>query len=266
MLLILFQIILFIILLTLFFGILCTVTGEKNKGNMIIVNSLTVTILCWIILNLFNSGENLGGIFKSGLPLVENVERVGNLGLYLKDSPGNFAMDFVELVVLIILISWVSNLFSFENAGIVSKLVSRIGIVLVGIILYGITMDMIGENVVIKWLVYCVECIITGGSLLYTPIRFWAFITGLKTNNIALLFLLEQFPKTAIGKAIHSAITSAIMLICFFLVLEKQYGSICTVLDGTINVMEVMGGAVIIIMGLYFVLKSLNVRSVGSHG
>lgn len=65
----------FIIILAILFGILCSITGEEEKGNTIIVNCVTAVILYALVLELFNQDFSTGGIFDSGLPLVNNVEK-----------------------------------------------------------------------------------------------------------------------------------------------------------------------------------------------
>lgn len=127
----------YIIILAILFGILCNITGEEKKGNVIVVNCITAIVLYALVLELFNGGLPTGGVIKSGLPLVSNVEKAGSVRQYFANSPALFALDFVELVSLTLMINWVSNIFSFENAGFVGKVTSRIIIVLGGIIVYG---------------------------------------------------------------------------------------------------------------------------------
>ena len=250
-----------IIVLALLFGGLCSITGEEKKGNTIVINCITAVILYLLVIQLFNTGLPNGGIFESGLPLVNNVENAGSVKEYLSKEPGAFALDFVELVAVILLTNWISNLFSFGEAGFVGKVITRIIIVLGGIIAYGFVMDMIRDNVVIRWCVYCVECIITGGSILYTPIMIVSFITGLKTNNPALIYFVEQFPKTSIGKAISTAVTTAIVFLVFLIVLESQYGSVCNIIKGTYDSMESIGAIVVTIFGIYIVVNSLKKKN-----
>lgn len=248
----------FVIILAILFGVLCSVTGEEEKGNTIIVNCVTVVILYALILELFNQDFSTGGIFDSGLPLVNNVEKAGSVKKYFADSPAFFALDFVELVTLTLMINWVSNTFTFGNAGFVGKITSRIAIVFGGIIVYGFFMDFVRENIVMKWCVYCVECIITGGSILYTPILLLSFITGLKKDSFILTYIIRQFPSTSIGKAISTAITSSVMFLVLMIVLETQYGSVCNILQGTVDTMESWGSVIVMVIGIYILLRSLK--------
>lgn len=84
----------FIIILAILFGILCSITGEEEKGNTIIVNCVTAVILYALVLELFNQDFSTGGIFDSGLPLVNNVEKAGSVRKYFSDSPAFFALGF----------------------------------------------------------------------------------------------------------------------------------------------------------------------------
>ena len=177
---------------------------------------------------------------------------------YFSDSPAFFALDFVELVTLTLMINWVSNTFSFGNAGFVGKITSRIAIVFGGIIVYGFFMDFVRDNIVMKWCVYCVECIITGGSILYTPILLLSFITGLKKDSFILTYIIKQFPSTSIGRAISTAITSSVMFLVLMIVLETQYGSVCNILQGTVDTMESWGAVIVMIIGMYILLKSIK--------
>jgi hypothetical protein len=248
----------FVVILALLFGGLCSITGEEKKGGTIIGNCITAIILYAVILELFNVETIAGGVFESGLPLVNNVEKAGSVRQYFVSSPALFALDFVELVSLTLMINWVSNMFSFENAGFVGKITSRIVIVLGGIIAYGFFMDFVKDNVVIKWCVYCVECLITGGSILYTPLLMLSFITGLKKDNLFLTYIIKQFPSTSIGKAISTAITSSVIFLLLIIVLETQYGSICTMLKGTVDSLESWGSVFIMIIGIYVVVNSIK--------
>ena len=56
---------LFIIILALLFGGLCSITGEENKGNTIIVNCVTAIALYLLVLELFNGGLLAGNVFDS---------------------------------------------------------------------------------------------------------------------------------------------------------------------------------------------------------
>ena len=248
----------FIIILAIMFGVLCNITGEEKKGNTIVVNCVTAIILYAIVLELFNGGLPTGGVFESGLPLVNNVEKAGSVRQYFVNSPAFFALDFVELVSLTLMINWISNMFSFDNAGFVGKITSRFAIVFGGIIAYGFFMDFVKDNVAIKWCVYCVECLITGGSILYTPILMLSFVTGLKKDNLILTYIIKQFPSTSIGKAISTAITSSVMFLVFMIILETQYGSVCNVLQGTVDTMESWGAVVVLIIGIYVIINSIK--------
>ncbi len=255
-----FTMLIFIIVLSAIFGGLCIITGEKNKGNQILVSCMTAMILFMLIMTLFKTGDGRTGVFMSGIPLIEGINRTGSIMNYLTQYTAQFALDFVELVVIVLIISWVSNLYTAENAGFAGKILTRIIIVGISCIAYGFFMDLVRENVVMKWLVYCVECVITGTGILYTPAMILAFICGLKEDNSAVLYIVSKFSETNLGKAVSTAISTSVMLIVFLLVLESQYGSIRDIMNGLIGSLESIGTVIFMLMGMYFMVTSIAKR------
>lgn len=251
----------FILVLAVLFGGLCTATGQSDKGNQILADCITAFVLYFLVIQLFCIGNPGNGVFASGIPLIRGIEQNGGMKNFMWNQPGQFAMDFVELVTLTLLLHWISNLLSFGEAGLVGKLISRVILVFLGILLYGIVMDSIRENPVIKWCVYCVECVLTGTSILYTPALMISAVLGLKRKNQIVTYLLAQLPKTSIGKAITTAITTSVFFIAFFIVLENQYGSVCDILTGMEGLMEASGAVVVMAMGIYFMVSSVKARA-----
>ena len=241
------------------FGVLCSITGDDSKGNTIIVNTMTAMILYGVILSLFNIDGNGNSIFKSAIPMMKGIDQYGTVLTFVKEAPSQFALDFVELVTLSLIISGLSNLISFQSAGVFGKIISRIILVFAGIILYGIVMDGISDNKVIKWCVYAIESFITMGSIAYTPLMLAANITGLKHENWLLIYLINEFPKCKLGKAISAAISSVVMFLVLIVILESQYGSVKYILKGSTVMLETMGGIVVMCMGIYVLLSSLKV-------
>lgn len=251
-------IVVYILTLAAIFGGLCLVTGEEDKGNQIIVSCMTAIVLLMMILMLFSAGGSSPKICISGLPLVENVQKAGSLKDFITQSPGQFALDFVELVTLMLLIHWASNLYKATDAGFAGKILSRFIIVGIAVIVYGFVMDTVREHILMKWAVYCVECMITGTAVLYTPAMAVAFITGWKSDNPAVTYAVSQFPKTSIGKAISEAISASVVLIAFLLVLESQYGSVQNIMGSVLDSLGSMGACVLMLMGIYFMVTSLK--------
>lgn len=241
-------------------GGLCSITGDEDAGNTILVNCLTAFILFIVLLSLFNIGGSGDGFLKSALPMIEGLQKYGNVSGYMKNSPGDFALSFVQLVAVSLLISYASNLFSFGASGVFGKITSRIAIVLIGLIIYGIFWNMVSENIAIKWCVYAVESLITVGSVSYPAIMIASNITGLKTNNYVLIYVVNQLPKTSIGKAISAAITSSISFLVLLAILELQYGTSINLLNGCLSILESSGSIIIMIMGIAIMLKSLKRR------
>lgn len=253
--------IIFILILIAIFGGLCLVTGEENKGNQIIVSCMTALILFMMIVVLFQTSDISSGIFTSGIPLIENVQKAGSIKDFMANSPGKFALDFVELVTIMLLINWVSNIYKAADAGFAGKVLSRIIIVCMAVIAYGFFMDMIRENAMTKWAVYCVECMITGTGILYTPAFILACITGWKKDNPAIAYAVSQFPKTNLGKAISTAISTSIVFVAFLIILETQYGSIESIMSGVMDSMETIGACILMLMGIYFMVMSLKKKN-----
>lgn len=251
-------IIIYIVILAAIFGGLCMVTGEEDKGNQIIVSCMTAVILLMMIIMLFYTGDSSPGICTSGIPLIENVQKAGSVKDFITRSPGQFALDFVELVTIMLLIHWVSNLYKATDSGFAGKVLSRIIIVGIAVIAYGFFMDIVREHTITKWVVYCVECMITGTGILYTPAVILAYISGWKKDNPAITYAVSQFPKTNIGKAISAAISTSVTLIAFLVILETQYGSMQNIMGGVLDSLEGIGVCVLMLMGIYFMVTSLK--------
>lgn len=251
----------FILTLAAIFSVLCMVTGEENKGNQILVSCITAAILFMMIIALFQTSDNSPRVFTSGIPFIEDAHKAGSIKDFMAHSSGKFALDFVELVTIMLLINWVSNIYKAADAGFAGKVLSRIIIVCMAVIAYGFCMDMIRENAMTKWAVYCVECMITGTGILYTPAFILACITGWKKDNPAIAYAVSQFPKTNLGKAISTAISTSIVFVAFLIILETQYGSIESIMNGVMDSMETIGACILMLMGIYFMVMSLKKKN-----
>ena len=252
--------VIYIVILAALFGGLCYVTGEGQKGSQILINCLTAMILYLVIIQLFQTGGAQEGVISDSLPIVNHVYQAGSIGKLLSGHPFIFAMDFVELTIVIILYQWIANLISFPNAGFAGKVTSRIVIAGISIVLYGCFMGVVRDNILIKWCVYCVECIITGTSILYPPAMVLSYISGLKKDNYAISYLISVFPKTSLGKSISSSLACAVIFVAFAMSLENQYGSVCNVVKGGVSLLESGGGLIVLLMGLYTVVRVLKPR------
>lgn len=240
------------------FSIICFVTGDEAKGNSLILNTVTTMIFYGVIVSVYNLEGSGNSIFKSALPMMTGIDQYGTVLAFVKAAPNQFALDFVELVTLSMIISCISNLISFQSAGVFGKILSRIILIFAGITLYGIVMDSISDNKVIKWGVYAIEAFITMGSIAYTPLMLAANITGLKHQNWLLIYLVNEFPKCKFGKAVSAAMSSVVMFLVLIVILESQYGSIKFILRGSTAMLENMGGVVVMCMGFYAILGSLR--------
>lgn len=251
-------IVVYISVLAIIFGFLCSITGEKSKGDSIINYCFTALILLAVVVISF-MGINIGeGIFSHSLPLLAGINEYGSVSDFFQNSPGQFALSFVELVTLVILINWVSNLLSFSEGGLVGKMVSKLIIFFIACLGYGIVMNYIGNNTLIKWFVYVVECVITGSAILYTPALILSTYLNIKEGTFLSTYILSILPETNIGKAISASITTAISFIIILVVIEQQSGSIINTLNDSLVAVKSFGGIVIMIFGLYFIVKSIT--------
>lgn len=207
---------------------------------------------------MFNTGVPHSGPLSSGLPVLNHVYQYGSIKNFMENCPGIFALDFVEMVTLVIIFRWISGLISFPDAGLAGKITSNIVIACISVLLYGCFMSFARNNIITRWCVYCVECIITGGSILYTPAMLLSAISGLKKNNFAITYFISVFSKTALGKAVSSSAISVIVFIVFVIALENQYGSVCTVIKNGAGFMEYAGSIFIVFMGLFILVTCIK--------
>ncbi len=249
-----------IVLLAALFGGLATIAGEQDKGGTIISNCMTALFLYILVIAMFGvkgNGVFSGGILQSGVPLIGDIDTYGSVGALVSNQPSKFALDFVELVTLTVIINWISQFFGSEG-GFAGMVVKKIIVVLVGTLLYGMFMEFVRENIFMKWAVYAVECLITGGAILITPAMLLSALTRQSQDSFAVRYAISQFPNTRIGRAVSSAITSSVMLIVVIVVLESQYGSIKNIFSGLIGSMGGIGTIVVMIMGIYFIISALK--------
>lgn len=94
--------------LFILFGLLCNLTGDENKGMQIINNCVTAIVIYSMIIVIFSAKNS--EIIKLNIPFWNGIVKYGTLKSYLKASAGGFALDFIQLVTLVLLINWVSNI------------------------------------------------------------------------------------------------------------------------------------------------------------
>ena len=248
-----------IVLLGVVWGALCMVTGEKNNANTIMVKRFTAMVLLIKIQTIINLNRAGNGSLNEAVPMLDGLERYGNTSNFLKSNPAEFALNFVQLVTISLLVNYISNLFGNGSSNnIVGKLIGRIVIVMLAFIAYGFVWKMISENVVIKWCIYAVESLITVGAVSYPIMVLAASITGLKTNNYVLIYAVKQFPKTRFGRSVSAAITSSIMFLVLLVILESQYGTATNILQGVAAYMKSFGSVIVVVMGIATLVKSLK--------
>ena len=244
------------------FGGLCCLAGEKQKGSQILVNCLTAATLYLVVIQLFHMKIQEDGTLSNSLPIVNHVRQYGSVRNLL-NHPGKFAFDFVELTALIFIFQGLANLIAFPDAGLGGKIMKNMILVFLSILVYGCFMRQIRDNVVMRWCVYCVECILTGGGILYPPAALLSFLSGSKRKNFAINYFISAFPKTAIGKAISSSIASAMVFVAFAFTLESQYGSVCTVFGNGMDWIKNVGGLIVMVIGIYMLFVCVKGKKTG---
>ena len=255
---ILVSILVYVIALILIFGCLCMVTGQSIKGNQIVINCVASFVILLIIMAVTGSEWIQNSTFGMGFSLIGHAKEKGGIITLLTKYPGMFAIDFIGMVTLVMLIQWMSNLISFSAAGIAGKITSSLIVVLVSVLLYGFLMAFVQDNIILKWCVYAVESLLTVGSIIYTPAMLITSITGWSSNNYVVEYIISTFPDTSIGKAASTAVSTTVVIVVFLAVIEKQYGSIFVMAAGMKELIQSVGAIVIILFGFYFMIRSLK--------
>lgn len=244
--------------LFLIFGFLCNLTGDENKGMQIINNCVTAIVIYVMIIGIFSAKNS--EIIKINIPFWNGVVKYGTLKNYLSASVGGFALDFVQLVTLILMINWVSNIISFDKAGFAGILTSKLVIVLIGILIYGFVMHFIEKNIFFKWAVYVIECIITGGSIVVTPLLIIKTITGTKQDAFVNAYILDSLKQSKLVKAITASISSSIVILVFMYSMDLQSGGVNSALSDVMQSFGGIAGIIIVLMGIYFMVKSITAK------
>lgn len=250
----------YIIILALLFGFLCSVTGEEEKGAYIINYCITAFILILLVIAGFSIDTSQNGFFSHALPIVSDLKNNGSLHTLFIESPGSFAIDFVELVTLVLMINWIGSCLPFGQGGLVGKIMSKILIFFIACLAYGFFMEYMGEHPIMKWFVYIVECVITGSAIVYTPALMLSAYLNIKEGTFLSTYILSILPKTSLGKAISSSISTAIAFVLVVIVFELKSGSTINVLNDALSVLQSFGGAIVIVIGLYFIVNSVTKR------
>ena len=149
---------------------------------------------------------------------------------------------------------------SFNKAGFVGILTSKIVIVFIGILIYGFVMHFIENNIFLKLAVYAIECIITGGSIVVTPLLIIKTITGTKQEAFVNAYILDSLKQSNLGKAITASISSSIVILVFMYAMDLQYGGVSNVLSDVMQSFSGIAGIIIVLMGIYFIVKSTTTK------
>lgn len=252
------MIVTYICVLALLFGGLCFITGEKKKSAVIFNYCATALILMAVVLMCFSFKPDDESVFSYALPFVMGVMKYGSVSNFFGNATGEFALAFVELVTLLLIVNWASGWLNLKEGGLVGLLISKFVIFFAGCIGYGFFMEFVGGNVVFQWFVYAVECIITGSAILYTPALLLSTYLNIKEGTFLSTYILSILPETSLGKAISTSVSTAIASLIAIAALETQSGSITNVLSGTLDAIKSFGGCIVLIFGLYFIVRSVT--------
>lgn len=246
----------FIIMITAIFGGFTAIYGEGEKASEIIGYCITAIIFYAIVMALIESGQWGNSGIIANVPFVEQLDSYGKLTTYLLNEPGKFALDFARLVTLTVLINWISNWLPVgSGGGFAGKILVKVIFVLVAFIAYILLITYIQNMTLFKWAVYCVECIITGGSIVYTPAMVVAYITGIKQGNPAMVYVLSQFPKTSLGRAISAGTTASISFLIYLALVETQVGSIRGALENGKMILNYIGPSIVLVIAIYCMIR-----------
>lgn len=246
-----------IVVLVALFGFLCNLTGEKNKGNQILNNCMTSIVIYLMIVTIFGFSDSDMNFINLKVPFLAGIQKYETIKTYISNDIAMFALDFAQLVTLVFLINIITNSIKFENAGFAGMISSRLVIVMISVFVYGFLMNLIENNIIFKWSIYCIECLITGVSIIYTPLSIVSLLTGIKKDNYVNTYILAGLKESYLGKCITKAITSSIVLVIFLCLLDYQYGGVFNVVDITLSSFSEIAACIIVLMGIYFMVKSL---------
>lgn len=248
----------YILFLALLFAAICSITGETSKSSNLMSNCSIAIILFTVVVVMFNFSGEGKGIFSYTIPMIHGVEMHGSILKYIHNDLGAFSFDFVQLVILVFLISVFNNIFNVSANSLLSQIICKFITFFGSLLIYGYFMEFAGENEIIRWCVYIVECLLGGTMIVYTPAMLVANLLGIEPDNKLINYILKELPNTKIGNAISASVTMSINLLIFLAILENQCGTLSNLMSGILDVVIAFGPAVIIIIGIYCVISSLK--------
>lgn len=73
-------------------------------------------------------------------------------------------------------------------------------------------------------------------------------------------YILDSLKQSNIGKAITASISSSIVILVFMYAMDLQYGGVNNVLSDVMQSFSGIAGIIIVLMGIYFIVKSITTK------
>lgn len=245
-----------VLILVVFDGAMSYVTGEVNRGDRIISGFITILILYAVIMGIMGSGTS-NGFISDGIPFVSCMDKSTTLISIFHNNLGLFVKETAELISLLFLISFIEKVIPTSNINISMMIISRIILVMVGVIVNCFMMSLVYENEIFKWALTTLQCVLSVAVISVTPTMFIGRLLGINPNNSALAFAIEQLPDTVLGQAFMAALSRAAVLMLGLMILESQTGPLSGMLNLGIQLVNAIAPIVISCIGISIMLKTM---------
>ncbi len=245
-----------VLILVVFDGAMSYVTGEINRGDRIISGFITILILYAVIMGIMGSGTD-NGFISDGIPFVSSMNRDTTLTSIFHDNLGLFVKETAELISLLFLISFIEKVIPTSDVNISMMIVSRVILVLVGVLANCIIMSFVYENEIFKWALIILQCTLSGAVIVVTPTMLIGRLLGVNPSNTALAFAIEQLPDTVVGQAFTAALSRSAVLLLGLMILESQAGPLSGMLSLGIQLVNAIAPIVISCIGISIMLKTM---------
>lgn len=232
------------------------ILGDTTKSNSIVSGFITIFFLYAALMAVIGTGTT-NRFISDGVPFVKYLNTDTTLISLFHTHLGLFVIETTELISLLFFISFIEKIIPTNDVNVSMMIISRIILVFVGIILNCYLMSFIYKSVIYKWALISLECILSGGVLVITPIMIIGKLLGVNTNNPALSYAINELPDTEIGRAFSAALSRTAVLILGIMILESLSGPITGILSLGIELMTAIGPLLICCLGLSIMIKSM---------
>ena len=229
--------------------------GETGQSNQIASGLYTVFFLYIIIVGIISSGAE-HGLISDGIPFVTIMGKDTTLISIMHDHLGLFVSETAELISLMFLISVVERIIPVNNKNISIMIVSRLIIVLVGIIANSFIVSLVIANDIYQWGLTCLQCLISGTTIIVSPAMLIGKLLGVDPDNPIIKYVVKKLPETAIGKGMSAAVTRSAVLLVGTMVLESQSGPLYGILEVGLNLLIAFLPIIVSIITLIIFTKS----------